>query len=174
MSATSICFSGEAPPEAGDDLAANGGKEVIVHEMNNFNRRLIPRIRATEEGTLKTNIWEEKHKREIASAAKSIDKVDQNKIQNDIESSEQEAAKIVPAIISPRKEPQNGQSKEPQNVKDRKEPQNGQSKEHQNGQEKEQVDILTEIGLTRTFLLSKGRSRTTPEDLSKRWGLSLA
>ena len=70
----------------------------------------------------------------MASAAKAIDKADQKKIQNAIESSGQEAERIAAAIMSPRKEPQNGQSKEPQNSKDRKEPQNGQSKEPQNGQ----------------------------------------
>ena len=74
----------------------------------------------------------------------------------------------------PRKNPQNGQSKEPQNGKDRKELQNGQSKEPQNGQEEEQADTLKYIGLQRTFLSSKRHSSTTPEDLSKRWGLSLA
>ena len=47
--------------------------------MNNFNRRMISSIRVTEEGALKTNIWEKKRKREIASAAKSIDKADQKK-----------------------------------------------------------------------------------------------
>ena len=55
--------------------------------MNDFNRRLIPIIRVKEEGALKTNIWENKCKIEIASAAKAIDKADQNKIQNSIESS---------------------------------------------------------------------------------------
>ena len=64
--------------------------------------------------------------------------------------------------------------KEPQNGKDRKEPQNGQSKEPQNGQEEEQADILKDIGPPRTFLSSNRHSRTTPEDLSERWGLSLA
>ena len=47
--------------------------------------------------------------------------------------------------MSPRKEPQNGQSKEPQNGKDRKEPQNGQSKETQNVQEEEQADTLKDV-----------------------------
>ena len=108
------------------------------------------------------------------SAAKAIDKFDQKKIQNSIESSEQKAERIVAAIVSPRKEPQNGQSKEPQNGKDRKEPQNGQSKEPRNGQEKEQADTLKDIGLPGTFLSSKRHSSTTPEYLSKRWGLSLA
>ena len=76
--------------------------------------------------------------------------------------------------MSPRKEPQNGQSKEPQNGKDRKEPQNYQSKEPQNGQEEEQADTLKEIGLPRTFLLYNQHSSTTPEDPSEIWGLSLA
>ena len=48
--------------------------------MNNFNRKLISSIRVTEEGALKTNIWVNKCKREIESAAKSIDKVNQKKI----------------------------------------------------------------------------------------------
>ena len=38
----------------------------------------------------------------------------------------------------------------------------------------EQEDVVPYIGLPRTFLSSKRHSRTTPEDLSKRWGLSLA
>ena len=83
--------------------------------MNDFNRRMIYSICETEEGTLKINILEKKRKREIASAAKEIDRADQKKIQNAIESSEQEAERIVAAIMSPRKEPQNGQSKEHQN-----------------------------------------------------------
>ena len=65
-----------SPPEVGDNLAANRGEEVIVHDMNDFNRRMISIIRVTEEGALKTNIWEKKHKRDIASAAKAIDKSD--------------------------------------------------------------------------------------------------
>ena len=76
--------------------------------------------------------------------------------------------------MSPRKEPQNGKIKEPQNGKDRKEPQNGQSKETQNGQEEKQADTLKDIGIPRTFLSSKWHSSTTPEYLSKRWRLSLA
>ena len=70
--------------------------------------------------------------------------------------------------MSPRKEPQNGQSTEPQNGKDIKEPQNGQSKELPNDQEEEQADTIKDIGLSRTFLLSKRNYRTTPEDLSER------
>ena len=46
-----------------DNLAANRGEEVIVHDMNDFNRRMISSIRVTEEGALKTNIWEKKRKR---------------------------------------------------------------------------------------------------------------
>ena len=115
-----------------------------------------------------------KRKREIASAAKTIDNINQNKIQNAIESLEQEAARIIAAIMSPRKDPQNGQSKEPQNGKDGKEPQNGQSKEPQNGQEEKQAYTLKDIGLPKPLLLSRRHSSTTPEDLSKRWGLSLA
>ena len=91
-------------------------------------------------------MWVKKRKREIVSAAKAIDKVCHKKIQNAIESSKKEAARIVAAVMSPRKEPYNGQSKEPQNGKDRKEPQNGLSKEPHNGQEEEQVDILTNTG----------------------------
>ena len=75
MSATSICFSGEAPTEFGDNIAANRGDEVIFHDMNDFNRRMISIIHMTEEGALKINIWEKKRKREIASEAKAIDKV---------------------------------------------------------------------------------------------------
>ena len=74
----------------------------------------------------------------------------------------------------PRKEPQNGQSKDPHNGKDRKEPHNGQSKESQNVQEEQQADILTDIGPPRTFLSFNWHSSTTPEDLNKIWGLSLA
>ena len=113
MSANSICFSGVSPPEVGDNLAANRGQEFIVHDMNDFNRRLISSIHVTEEGALKTNILEKKRKIEIASAAKAINKADQEKIHNAIEYSEQEAARIIAAIMSPRKEPQNGQGKEP-------------------------------------------------------------
>ena len=71
MSATSICFSGGAPPEVGDNLAANRGEEVIVHDMNNFNRGLISIICVTEEDALKTNIWGKKRTREIASSPKA-------------------------------------------------------------------------------------------------------
>ena len=78
----------ESPPEVGDNLAANRGEEVIVHDMNEFNRRMISSICVTEEGALKINIWEKKRKIEIASAAKAIDRADQIKIQNAIESSE--------------------------------------------------------------------------------------
>ena len=116
----------------------------------------------------------DKRKREILSAAKSIDKADQKKINNAIEYSEKEAERIVSANMLPRKEPQNGQNKEPHNGKDRKEPHNGQSKEPHNGKEEEQVDTLKDIGLPRTFLSSKRHSSTTPEDLIERWGLSLA
>ena len=80
LSATSICFSGGPPTEVGDNLAANRGEEVIVHDMNDFNRRMISSIRVTKEVTLKTNIWENKRKRERASAAKAIDKDNQKKI----------------------------------------------------------------------------------------------
>ena len=52
--------------------------------MNDFNIRMIIRICLTEEGALKTNIWEKKRKREIASAAKEIDKANQKKIYNAI------------------------------------------------------------------------------------------
>ena len=103
MSATSICFSGGSPPEVGDNLAANRGEKVIVHDMNDFNRRMISSIRVTEEGALNTNIWGNKRKREIASAAKVIDKINQKKIQNAIESSDKEAVGIVAAIMPPRK-----------------------------------------------------------------------
>ena len=48
--------------------------------MNDFNRKMISSIRVTEEGALKTNIWEKKRKREIVSAAKVIDKDYQKKI----------------------------------------------------------------------------------------------
>ena len=113
VSATSICFSGGAPPEVGDNLAENRGEEVIVHDMNNFNRRLISSIRVTEEGALKTNMWVKKRKREISSALKAIDNVNQKKIQNAMESSVQEAARKVAAIMSTIKVPQNGQSNEP-------------------------------------------------------------
>ena len=64
---------------------------------------MISSIRVTEEGALKTNIWEKKRKIETASAAKAIDKSNQKKIQNSIESSEQESEMIVAAIMSPRK-----------------------------------------------------------------------
>ena len=47
VSATSICFSGGAPLEVGDNLAANRGEEVKVHDMNDFNRRLISSFRIT-------------------------------------------------------------------------------------------------------------------------------
>ena len=80
MSAASILFSRGSPPEVRDNLAENRSEEVIVHDMNDFNRRMISRIRVTEEGALKTNIWEKKFKREIASAEKAIDKTDQKKI----------------------------------------------------------------------------------------------
>ena len=86
---TSILFSRGAPPEVGYNLASNRGKEVIVHDMNDFNRMMISSISVTEEGALKTNIREKKRKREIVSESKSIDKINQNKIQNAIESPEQ-------------------------------------------------------------------------------------
>ena len=68
--------------------------------------------------------------------------------------------------MSPRKEPHNGT--------DRKDPENIQSKYPQNSQEEYQADILTDIGLPRMLLSSKQHSIPTPEDLSKIWGLSLA
>ena len=80
MSATLICFSKGAPPEVGDNLAAKRGKEVIFYDINDFNRRLISSIRVTEEGAFNTNIWEKKRKREIVSAAKTIDNIKQKKI----------------------------------------------------------------------------------------------
>ena len=81
--------------------------------MNHFNRRMIYSICVTEEGALKTNIWEKKHNREISSAALAIEEANQKKIHNSIESSEQEAARTVATIMLPKKEPHNGQSKEP-------------------------------------------------------------
>ena len=45
---TSILFSGEAPPEVGDNPASNRVEEVIFHYMNDFNIRLIYSIRVTE------------------------------------------------------------------------------------------------------------------------------
>ena len=77
---TSILFSGGAPREFGDNLAAKRWEEVIVHDMNEFNRRMISGISVTEEGALKTNIWGKKRKREIASVSKVIDRDDQKKI----------------------------------------------------------------------------------------------
>ena len=77
---TSIWFSGGAPREVGDNLVANRWEEVIVHDMNEFNRRMISGISVTEEGALKTNIWGKKRKREIASVSKVIDRDDQKKI----------------------------------------------------------------------------------------------
>ena len=53
-------------------------------------------------------------------------------------------------------------------------PQNSQSKEPQNGQEEEQAETLKDIGLPRTLLSSKRHSSTAPEDVSERWGISLA
>ena len=38
----------------------------------------------------------------------------------------------------------------------------------------DQEDVVPDIGLPRTFISSKRHSSTTPEDLSERWGLSLA
>ena len=53
VSATSIWFSRVYPPEVGDNLAANRREEVIVHDMNDFSRRMISSIRVTEEGALR-------------------------------------------------------------------------------------------------------------------------
>ena len=61
--ATSIFFSGGSPQEVGYNLAENRGEEFIVHDMNDFNRRLVSSIRVTEEGALRTNSWGNKRKR---------------------------------------------------------------------------------------------------------------
>ena len=47
VAVTSIWFSGGSPPEVRDNLAENKGKEVIVNDMNEFNRRLIYSIHVT-------------------------------------------------------------------------------------------------------------------------------
>ena len=72
-----MCFSGEVSGEPGDYKEYKEyQEEVVVHDMDDFNRRLISSIRVTEESALRINILEKKRKREVAAAAKVIDKVD--------------------------------------------------------------------------------------------------
>ena len=73
----SMCFSGEVSGEPGGyKKYKEYQEEVVVHDMDNFNRRLISSIRVTEESALRINILKKKHKREVAAAAQVIDKVD--------------------------------------------------------------------------------------------------
>jgi hypothetical protein len=120
--------------------------------MDNFNRRMISNVRVTEEGALRGHILKRKRKQEIASAATAVDKVDRIRIQSALDSSEKEAARIVSSIVSP--------GSDTDRVVD--------------PNLSEQVDVLQDVRLPRMFLLLERHSSTTPEDLSERWGLSLA
>ena len=117
---------------------------IVVHDMDDFNRRLISSIRVTEESALRINILEKKRKRKVADAAQVIDKVDW---------AHKQAKNIVASIVG-----DTNPTAERMSVRFAI----------------EQEDVVPDIGLPRTFLSSKRHSSTTPEDLSERWGLSLA
>ena len=59
--------------------------------MDDFYRRLISSIRVTEESALRINILEKKQKREVASAAQVINKVDR---------AHEKAKNIVASIVA--------------------------------------------------------------------------
>ena len=66
----SMCVSGEVSGKPGDYKEYKEyQEEVVVHDMDDFNRRLISSIRVTEESALRINILEKKRKREVADAA---------------------------------------------------------------------------------------------------------
>ena len=70
----SMCFSGEVSGKPGDykEYKECNQEEVVIHDMDDFNRRLISSIRVTEESALRINILEKKRKREVAAASQGF------------------------------------------------------------------------------------------------------
>ena len=72
----SMCFPSEVSDEPVDykKYKEYNQEEVVIHDMDNSNRRLISSIRFTEEIALRINILEEKRNHDVAAAAQVIDK----------------------------------------------------------------------------------------------------
>ena len=163
--------------------------------MDNFNRRLISRIRVTEENSLRINILEKKRKRKVAAAAQVIDKfgwAHEQKRKREVVA----AAQVIDKVDWAHKQKRKREVAAASQVIDKVDWAHKQAKnivasivgdtnptaermsvrfaQDQEDVALEQGDVLPDIGLPRTFLSSKRHSITTPEDLSKRWGLSLA
>ena len=81
-----MCFTGGVSDEVG--LNKEG---VVVHDMGDFNRRLVSSILVTEVSAIRSTILNKKRKREVAATVQEINKVDHEKIQA-------KAARIVSEI----------------------------------------------------------------------------
>ena len=112
--------------------------------MDYFHQRLLSSVRITEENALKGSLIEKKRKREVAASIREVNQIDYEKAKT-------MAARIVSDIFSNNKEIER----------------NKPSTETWD-------DVIQEINMPQTFLSENRHSSTTPEDLSERWGLSLA
>ena len=112
--------------------------------MDDFNSRLISRIRVTGESALRINILFKKCKHKLAAADQVIDKVDW---------AHEKTKNIVASIVA-----DTNPASESKSIR---------LSQDQEDVAQEQEDIVPDIGLPRTFLSSKKHSITTPEDLSK-------
>ena len=145
VSTISMCFSGEVSGEPGDYKEYKEYQEEdVIHDIDDFNRRLISSIHVTEESALRINILEKKRKREVAAAAQVIDKVGW---------SHKQAKNIVANIIG-----DTNPTAEWMSVR---------FTQDQEDVALEQEDVVPDIGLPRTFLSSKRHLSTTPEDPSE-------
>ena len=72
-------------------------KEVVIHDMDEFHRRLISSVRVTEESALKGSFIEKKRKRKVAASIREVNQIDYEKAKT-------MAARIVSNILSNNKE----------------------------------------------------------------------
>ena len=72
-----MCFSSELSryTEKGDYDKYSHTEEVVINDIDNFNRRLISSVLVTEESALKTSIQQRKRRREVSAAAININAV---------------------------------------------------------------------------------------------------
>ena len=90
ISTISMCFTGEVSGGEGD---IRNSEEVIVHDMDGFNRRILSSVRVTGESALRDNLLEKKRKREVAATVRGIDMIDHKRAAT-------MAARIVADIMS--------------------------------------------------------------------------
>ena len=119
--------------------------------MNYFNRRLISSICVTEKNALRINILDKKRKHKVAAAAQNIYKANQ---------AHEQEKNILAAIVADTNPPAERKSI--------------RFAQDQDDVAKEQEGVVPHTGLPRTFISSKKHLSTSPEDLSERWGFSLA